>query len=86
MKGPSSKLPRAPRVADSLAGNYDALKPIHPGNKDTELTTKVETASASLQNRKSPNMGESVIGQPVTVSAKNFKKNVTISSSSHGLV
>ena len=78
---------RPPRVPDPLAGNYDALKPVTElRGQATSLTGKVAGTSASMQNTKSPNMGEAVLGQPVTVSAKNFKKNVKISSSSHGLV
>ncbi len=87
MKGISEKVPRPPRVSDSLAGNYDAVKPVTElRGEATSLTGKVDGTSASMQNTKSPNMGQAVMGQPTTVSAKNFKKNVMIRSSSHGLV
>jgi len=86
MGGKQSKVPRAPRVSDSLAGNYDALKPVAElRGEATSLTGKVAGTSARMGNTKSPNMGMAVLGQPVTVSAKEFKKNVRISSSSHGL-
>ena len=87
MKGISQAVPKPPRVSDSRAGNYDALKPIEElKGQDTGLTERVNGTSASMQNTKSPNMGQAVMGQPTTVSAKNFKKNVMIRSSSHGLV
>ena len=87
MGGMQQNVPRAPRVPDSLAGNYDAVKPITElRGKSTELTSKVKGTSASLQNREAPNMSQSVMGQPVTVSSVKFKKNVKNRSSSHGLV
>jgi len=86
MGGKQSKVPRPPRVPDALAGDYDAVKTHNMGFHDSELTEKVHGTSASMQNRKAPNMAEAVLGQPTRVSAKDFKKRVKISSSSHGLV
>ena len=87
MGGISEKVPRPPRVADSLAGNYDAVKPLaSAGNRDTKITSQTHGTDAVLRNQVQPNMGEAVLYQPTTVSAKEFKKNVKISSQSHGLV
>jgi len=87
MGGKQSKLTPPPRVSDPLAGNYDAVKSIDAlKGRDTELTTKVHGTSATLQNQKAPNMGMAVLGRPVKVSSKEFKKNVKITSSTKGLV
>ena len=87
MGGKEQNVPQAPRVPDPLAGNYDAVKPVTElQGRATKITEQTHGTSASMQNTKAPNMAMPVLGQPVKVSSKDFKKNVKISSATHGLV
>jgi len=71
--GGVSQPKKPPVVADSLSGDYKAVKPVmEMKNQDTSLTGQVSGTSASLQNRKQPNMAMPVLDQSVMVSAKKF--------------
>ena len=73
MGGLSQKVPRQERVADSLAGNYDAIKDHSLGQGDGALSSKVHGTSATRNILNSSPQMPPVIGQPAVVSAKNFK-------------
>jgi len=70
--GLPQKVAKTERVADSLAGNYDAVKAVTPGQGDGSLSSKVHGTSAVRNILDDTPQMPPVIGQSAVVSAKNF--------------